>query len=150
FGVRPITGAEVSLDGGAHITLLVESSGGYANLCRILTEAHAGTRRPGREGAGVGSTEPPKSGGAGFAGAGVGGGVGSTEPPKSGGAGFAGAGVGGGVGSTEPPKSGGAGFAGAGVGRREPLPPSVALERVAGLNEGLVCLSGCARSGLGL
>ena len=45
------------------------------------------------------------------------GGVGSTEPPRSGGAGFAGAGAGtGGVGSTEPPRSGGAGFAGAGAG----------------------------------
>src|SRR5690242_7704775 len=43
FGVRPITGAEVTLDGGAHITVLVESSLGYGNLCRILTEAHAGT-----------------------------------------------------------------------------------------------------------
>ena len=105
FGVRPITGAEVTLgvgstepsksggagfagagagsDGGAHITLLVESRQGYANLCRLLTAAHAGTRRPGRE-------------------------------------------------------------------DREPLPPSVPLERVAELNEGLVCLSGCARNGLGV
>ena len=48
FGVRPITGAEVTLDGGAHVTLLVESRRGYANLCRLLTAAHAGTRRPGR------------------------------------------------------------------------------------------------------
>src|SRR5918997_1436250 len=44
FGVRPITGAEVTLDGGAHVTLLVESARGYANLCRLLTAAHAGTR----------------------------------------------------------------------------------------------------------
>jgi hypothetical protein len=67
---------------------------------------------------GVGSTEPPRSGGAGSAGAGSGiRGVGSTEPPRSGGAGFAGAGAGSsGVGSTEPPRSGGAGFAGAGSG----------------------------------
>ena len=49
FGIRPITGAEVTLAGGAHITLLVESSRGYANLCRLLTAAHAGTRLPGRE-----------------------------------------------------------------------------------------------------
>src|SRR3954452_12931142 len=51
LGVRPITGAEVTLSGnpGPHVTLLVESSRGYANLCRILTESHAGTRRPGRE-----------------------------------------------------------------------------------------------------
>jgi len=83
FGVRPITGAEVTLDGGAHVTLLVESRRGYANLCRLLTAAHAGTRRPGRE-------------------------------------------------------------------DREPLPPSVPLATVAELNDGLVCLSGCARRGLGL
>src|SRR5262245_46550188 len=82
FGVRPITGAEVTLDGGAHVTLLVESRRGYANLCRLLTEAHAGTRRAGRE-------------------------------------------------------------------DREPSPPSVAWERVGDLADGLVCLSGCARDGLG-
>jgi len=43
-GVRPITGAEVTLVGGSHVTLLVESASGYANLCRLLTAAHAGTR----------------------------------------------------------------------------------------------------------
>ncbi|HEX5027667.1 MAG TPA: error-prone DNA polymerase [Gaiellaceae bacterium] len=83
FGVRPITGAELTLDSGAHITMLVESRSGYANLCRLLTAAHAGTRRPGRE-------------------------------------------------------------------NRDPVPPSVPLATVAELNEGLVCLSGCARRGLGL
>jgi error-prone DNA polymerase len=104
FGVRPITGAEVTLSGvdstephksegagfagagagndGTHVTLLVESRRGYGNLCRLLTAAHAGTRRPGRE-------------------------------------------------------------------DREPLPPSVPLELIAELSEGLVCLSGCARRGLG-
>ncbi|HEY0415941.1 MAG TPA: error-prone DNA polymerase [Gaiellaceae bacterium] len=49
FGVRPITGAEVTLAGGAHVTLLCETQRGYANLCRILTDAHARTRVPGRE-----------------------------------------------------------------------------------------------------
>jgi error-prone DNA polymerase len=59
FGVRPITGAEVSLEIGvnstgatgayAHVTLLCETQRGYANLCRILTDAHAGTRLPGKE-----------------------------------------------------------------------------------------------------
>ncbi len=44
FGVRPITGAELSLDGGSHVTLLVESAQGYANLCRLITYAHARTR----------------------------------------------------------------------------------------------------------
>jgi error-prone DNA polymerase len=49
FGIKPITGAEVTLADGSHVTLLVEGSRGYANLCRILTQAHSGTRVPGRE-----------------------------------------------------------------------------------------------------
>src|SRR5919204_6493006 len=49
FGVRAITGAEVTLRGGAHVTLLVETPRGYANLCRILTAAHRDTRPLGRE-----------------------------------------------------------------------------------------------------
>src|SRR5947209_19963318 len=50
LGVRPITGAEVTLAGGAHVTLLVATPRGYANLCRLLTAAHAGTRpKPGGE-----------------------------------------------------------------------------------------------------
>ncbi|HET7450731.1 MAG TPA: error-prone DNA polymerase [Gaiellaceae bacterium] len=57
FGVRPITGAEVSVALGvdstepscAHVTLLCETQHGYANLCRILTDAHARTRVPGKE-----------------------------------------------------------------------------------------------------
>jgi error-prone DNA polymerase len=44
FGVRPITGAEVTLADESHVTLLVESQRGYANLCRLLTAAHAHTR----------------------------------------------------------------------------------------------------------
>jgi error-prone DNA polymerase len=79
FGVRPITGAEVTLDGGTHVTLLVESPRGYANLCRLLTAAHAHTRD-------------------------------STN--------------------------------------REPLPPRLDQAFLEELNEGLVCLSGCARDGL--
>jgi hypothetical protein len=49
FGVRPITGAEVTLSDGSHVTLLVESAMGYANLCRLLTAAHSATRVPGKE-----------------------------------------------------------------------------------------------------
>ena len=44
FGVRSITGAEVTLGCGSHVTLLVETPEGYANLCRLLTAAHAGRR----------------------------------------------------------------------------------------------------------
>ena len=48
LGVRAITGAEVTLADGSHLTLLCESAEGYRNLCRILTRAHARTR-DGRE-----------------------------------------------------------------------------------------------------
>ncbi len=40
WGVRPITGAELTLADGHHLTLLCETQRGYANLCRILTHAH--------------------------------------------------------------------------------------------------------------
>lgn len=39
-GIAPITGAEMTLLDGSHITLLVESAAGYANLCRLITAAH--------------------------------------------------------------------------------------------------------------
>src|SRR6266702_7950261 len=83
FGVRPITGSEVTLADGSHVTLLVENARGYANLCRLLTAAHAHTRPPGRE----------------------------SQLP------------------------------------REPALEQSLLEE---LNEGLVCLSGCARHGLAI
>ncbi|HWG57345.1 MAG TPA: PHP domain-containing protein, partial [Gaiellaceae bacterium] len=103
-GISAITGAEVTLSGvgsteppksggagfagagagtgGGHVTLLVESARGYANLCRLLTAAHAETRPPGRE--------------------------------------------------------------------LEPVAPALDRRLLTELNEGLVCLSGCAREGLGV
>lgn len=52
FGLRAITGAELTVEtsfGRRHLTLLAEDADGYANLCRLLTEAHGETRRgPGR------------------------------------------------------------------------------------------------------
>jgi error-prone DNA polymerase len=83
FGVRPITGAEVTLADGSHVTLLVEDAHGYANLCRLITAAHAHTRPPGRE----------------------------SQPPAD---------------------------------------PALQQELLEELNEGLVCLSGCARHGLAI
>src|SRR5690348_7019512 len=48
LGLRPIHGAEIDLADGRHLTLLVQNTEGWANLCRILTRAHAHTReRPG-------------------------------------------------------------------------------------------------------
>ncbi|HET8673885.1 MAG TPA: DNA polymerase III subunit alpha, partial [Thermoleophilaceae bacterium] len=44
LGLRAITGAEVTLDDGSHLTLLCETSEGYRNLCRLITRAHEGTR----------------------------------------------------------------------------------------------------------
>src|SRR6185436_7337991 len=40
LGIRPITGAEVTLDDGHHLTLLCEDATGYRNLCRLLTTAY--------------------------------------------------------------------------------------------------------------
>src|SRR6476661_4498176 len=81
FGVRPITGAELTLADNSHVTVLVETAQGYSNLCRLVTAAHAHTR--------------PRE----------------NQPPA------------------------------------EPALDQRLLEE---LNEGLVCLSGCARHGLGV
>lgn len=40
LNIHPIIGAEVTLKGGYHLTLLVETQKGYANLCRLLSYAH--------------------------------------------------------------------------------------------------------------
>src|SRR4051812_18012004 len=81
FGVRPITGAELTLADRSHVTVLVETAKGYANLCRLITTAHAPTRPEGKE----------------------------TQPPAD---------------------------------------PALDQKLLEELNEGLVCLSGCARDGL--
>jgi error-prone DNA polymerase len=50
LGVRPIVGAELTVaerprvDEPFHLTLLVENATGWANLCRLVTAAHADTR----------------------------------------------------------------------------------------------------------
>jgi error-prone DNA polymerase len=44
LGVRTIVGSELTLDDGHHLTLLCEDRSGYANLCRLITRAHEGTR----------------------------------------------------------------------------------------------------------
>jgi error-prone DNA polymerase len=41
-GLQAITGAEVTLVDGVHLTLLAETPRGYANLGRLLTECHLG------------------------------------------------------------------------------------------------------------
>jgi error-prone DNA polymerase len=49
LGIRAITGAELTVEDGSHLTLLAESRTGYGNLCRLLTLAHADTRANPRE-----------------------------------------------------------------------------------------------------
>ena len=44
-GLRPITGCELTLTDGSHVTLLAEDERGYRNLCRLVTLAHADDRR---------------------------------------------------------------------------------------------------------
>src|SRR5246127_6010180 len=39
-GVRPIVGAELSMEDGGIRPVLVESRTGYTNLCELLTQAH--------------------------------------------------------------------------------------------------------------
>jgi len=41
-GITPITGAEITLDDGSHLTLLAETRAGYGNLCRLLTDSKHG------------------------------------------------------------------------------------------------------------
>ncbi len=43
-GIKPIIGAEVSTEGGSHLTLLGKDKQGYSNLCRLLSEAHLANR----------------------------------------------------------------------------------------------------------
>jgi error-prone DNA polymerase len=60
-GVRPIIGCELTVEvprrmpRPVHVTLLVENARGWASLCRLITEAHRGTR----EGAGMRAPLPP-------------------------------------------------------------------------------------------
>ena len=44
-GVQPIIGAEVTLTGGSHLTLLAETSKGYSNLCQLITKSRIGGDR---------------------------------------------------------------------------------------------------------
>lgn len=44
-GIRPIAGAEVVIEGGAHLTLLATGPGGYAEICRALEQANLGAPR---------------------------------------------------------------------------------------------------------
>lgn len=44
-GIKPITGAEITLENNHHLVLLTKNKTGYKNLCRILTESHLSNPR---------------------------------------------------------------------------------------------------------
>ena len=43
LGLKAIHGAEVDLDDGRHVGLLVDTQEGWRSLCHIITRAHAHT-----------------------------------------------------------------------------------------------------------
>ncbi|WAH35784.1 DNA polymerase III subunit alpha [Alicyclobacillus dauci] len=45
YGVKPISGAELTMMDGTHLTVLVETRRGYRNLCELLTLAYTGEER---------------------------------------------------------------------------------------------------------
>ncbi len=47
LGLHAIHGAELDLDDGRHLTILVQDATGWSSLCRLLTQAHARTREHG-------------------------------------------------------------------------------------------------------
>src|SRR3954465_2028804 len=58
LGLRPLTGAEVTLGDASHLTLLCETATGYRNLCLLITEAHRGTREWSASGTPKPATQP--------------------------------------------------------------------------------------------
>jgi error-prone DNA polymerase len=40
LGIKPIIGAEITLENGYHLTLLCKNRQGYSSLCRLITDAH--------------------------------------------------------------------------------------------------------------
>jgi error-prone DNA polymerase len=42
--IKPIVGAEITLENGYHLTLLCKNRQGYSSLCRLITDAHLSNR----------------------------------------------------------------------------------------------------------
>ena len=40
LGIKPLIGAEITLDNGCHLPLIAENKTGYSNLCRLLSYSH--------------------------------------------------------------------------------------------------------------
>ena len=45
IGIRPITGAEITLQDGSHLILLAETPEGYSNLCNLITHTRINNNR---------------------------------------------------------------------------------------------------------
>jgi len=41
YSIKPILGAELTMEDHSHLTLLARNREGYANLCRLITAAHS-------------------------------------------------------------------------------------------------------------
>ena len=138
-GLRALHGAELTLDDGRHLTLLVEDERGWRNLCRLVTRAHAHTRGDREPLAlhadAVGDRVP------------AGARMGEPVPPARLG------GTAGGTGvrsrTARAPAGGDARADGARGGRgRVATQPHLPLTAVLDHADGLVCLSGCATHGV--
>lgn len=44
IGIKPIIGAEVTIEGDYHLTLLCKNATGYSNLCKLITQVHLHNR----------------------------------------------------------------------------------------------------------
>ncbi|MGH2749066.1 MAG: PHP domain-containing protein [Actinomycetota bacterium] len=44
-GIKPIYGAELTVSGGGHVTVIARNKTGYANLCRLITTGHLSNER---------------------------------------------------------------------------------------------------------
>jgi len=122
IGLRALHGAELTLDDGRHLTLLVEDERGWRSLCRLVTRAHAHTR-------GDESADPRADAEGAHLAAGAHA-MGEPVPPDR-------------------RRGGGGGGAGVRGGRtRVASEPHVLLQAVLDHAEGLICLSGCATRGI--
>jgi error-prone DNA polymerase len=121
LGLRPIHGAELTLDDDRHVTLLVASATGWTNLCRLLTIAHAHTRDPPAI-ARTRDSRPSTSS--------------SGRPPST-------------VPSGQPQPTSGRPPPTVPAGRLPATsPPQASLAALRDHSDGLVCLTGCAERGV--
>src|SRR5260221_8614711 len=49
YGIKPVLGAELTMEDGSHLTLLAQNRQGYAHLCTLISKgyAHGGRLTPG-------------------------------------------------------------------------------------------------------